>query len=73
VKLYVREKFWLQARNIIDADGNLWTPTKDEVSLDVDDVEDQTAENEYEPSIKRMKKEESRLVGIKDFIDLCDA
>lgn len=82
--IFLREKFWLQSRRIIHADGTPWTPKKDLSSIDlttngevsaVDDSSiDPSAKTEADtadaPPKKKVKRENEQWKKIKDCIDL---
>lgn len=70
--IFLREKFWLESRRIIDAHGKPWTPTSEPLLLSSSfrlafSKRIKAPENENDP--KRQKRDKQRPV-VKDFIDL---
>lgn len=70
ITVYLREKFWLQARSIIDGDGNLWKPTvHDDAPVDLTEENNGNGDG-GEPARKKGKLEVVNLTLVKDSIDL---
>lgn len=66
VKVFLREKFWLESRRIIHADGTPWAP---KVEVSDTDLDEQVASDEnIAPSTKKI--EVVNLTKIQDSIDL---
>ncbi len=71
VDLFLREKYWLESRCIIDAEGNAWKPSTGEAPIDLTLTEDaDLGATSVTRNAKRAKVEVVDLTLVRDNIDL---
>lgn len=76
INVFLREKFWMESRSIIDANGNPFAPRTDDIPVDLteeNDTEGGTANGQDgQPPRKKPKKEFVDLTIVRDNIDLTE-